>query len=432
MILETPMVSIHVAGVLGLLLCFAACALRPVNLGAAGLGMTFLVGSLFARESVAQMLSGFPAELFVVLAGVTYLFAVATGNGTVEHLVASGARALVGRRRLLPWGVFALAAVPALCGSLGSAGVALLAPIALRLGRLHGFDARLIGLMLVHGAGAGNFSPLNVLSLVVQQAAARGGHVVDPSQLFVANLVYNLALAAVIAVVLSRTTRAANPADLSSPETDVAAVPLAPPFGAEQATTLTAIVAVALAALVFRVNDGLAAFVAAVVVQITFPPRRGARAEDGVAWGVILLVCGVVTYVAALERYGTMAAVAAAIAGVGSPAAGALLVCALAAVTSAFASSAAILGALVPLAVPLLSQPEAGGAGLITALALSATVVDATPFSTVGALVVASATPAERPALYRGLLLWGAAMVATAPPLTWLLFVVAGIGRGGP
>src|SRR5688572_14395228 len=124
------MVNVHVAGVLGLLLCFAACSLRPVNLGAACLGMTFIVGSLFARESVALMLSGFPAELFVVLAGVTYLFAVAAGNGTVERVVASGARALLGHRGLLPWGVFALAALPALGGSLGSAGVALLAPVA--------------------------------------------------------------------------------------------------------------------------------------------------------------------------------------------------------------------------------------------------------------------------------------------------------------
>jgi hypothetical protein len=425
------MISVHVGGVLGLLACFAVCALRPVNLGAACLAMTFVVGA-FARESVARMLSGFPAELFVVLAGVTYLFAVAAGNGTVEHVVASGARALAGRRRLLPWGVFALAAVPALCGALGSAGVALLAPVALRLGRVHGFDPRLIGLMLVHGAGAGNFSPLNVLSLVVQQAAARGGQVVDPGTLFVANLVYNLALAALIAAWLGRARPPSDgaPAD-GPPGAEGAVVPAAPPFGAEQAATLAAIGAVALAALVFRVNVGAAAFVAAVAVQIAFP-RRGGRAEEGVAWGVVLLVCGVVTYVAALERYGTVRAAATAIAGTGSPAAGALLVCALAAVTSAFASSAAILGALVPLALPLLSQAGAGGPGLITALALSATVVDATPFSTVGALVTASATPAERPALYRGLLLWGAAMVVTAPPLTWLLFVVAGIGRGGP
>jgi dicarboxylate carrier protein MatC/citrate transporter len=429
-VIQAPMV-LHLGGVLGLVLCFAACALRPVNLGAACLGMTFLVGSLLARETAAQMLSGFPAELFVVLAGVTYLFAVAAGNGTVDGAVAAGARALAGRRRWLPWGVFALAALPALCGSLGSAGIALLAPIALRLGRLHGFDARLVGLMLVHGAGAGNFSPLNVLSLVVQQAAARGGHLVDPGRLFVANLVYNLALAAVIAALLGRSRPSVDPDLGTPPPADAGAIPAAPPIGREQAATLVAIGAVALAALVFRVNVGLAAFVAAVAVQLAFP-RREARAEEGVAWGVVLLVCGVVTYVSALERSGTVAAAATAIAGVGSPAAGALLVCALGAVTSAFASSAAILGALVPLALPLVSNAGSGGPGLITALALSATVVDATPFSTVGALVVASTPPAERPAVYRGLLLWGAAMVATAPPLTWLLFVVAGIGRGGP
>jgi dicarboxylate carrier protein MatC/citrate transporter len=422
--------NLHVAGVLGLVLCFAVCAWRPVNLGAACLGMTFLVGSLLAGEGVGQVLSGFPAELFVVLAGVTYLFAVAAGNGTVDGVVAWGARVSAGRRRLLPWVVFALAALPALCGSLGSAGVALLAPIALRLGRLHGIDPRWIGLMLVHGAAAGNFSPLNVLSLVVQQAAARGGYVVDPGGLFAANLAYNVALAAVIAVWMGRTRPTGDSGRDTPPETD-GATPAAAPFGVEQAATLAAIAAVALAALAFRVNVGLAAFVAAVALQVAFP-RRGTRAEEGVAWGVILLVCGVVTYVAALERFGTMKAAATAIAGAGSPAAGALLVCALGAVTSAFASSAAILGALVPLALPLLSHAGSGGLGLLTALSLSATVVDATPFSTVGALVVASAPSAERSAVYRGLLLWGAIMVATAPPITWLLFVVAGIGRGGP
>ena len=51
MVIETLMVSVHVSGVLGLLLCFAACALRPVNLGAACLGMTFLV-SLYAAVAV--------------------------------------------------------------------------------------------------------------------------------------------------------------------------------------------------------------------------------------------------------------------------------------------------------------------------------------------------------------------------------------------
>ena len=301
--------NLHVAGVLGLLLCFAVCAWRPVNLGAACLGMTFLVGSLLAGEGVGQVLSGFPADLFVVLAGVTYLFAVAAGNGTVDGVVAWGARVSAGRRRLLPWGVFALAALPALCGSLGSAGVALLAPIALRLGRLHGIDPRWIGLMLVHGAAAGNFSPLNVLSLVVQQAAARGGYVVDPGGLFAANLVYNVALAAVIAVWLGRTRPAGDSGqrraarDRSRRDSRGSAVRRGAGGNARRHRGRRP----RRAGLPRERRPGRLRGGRRAPGGV---PRRGTRAEEGVAWGVILLVCGVVTYVAALERFGTMKAAA--------------------------------------------------------------------------------------------------------------------------
>ena len=60
------------------------------------------------------------------------------------------------------------------------------------------------------------------------------------------------------------------------------------------------------------------------------------------------------------------------------------------------------------------------------ALAVSATVVDATPFSTVGALVVANASESERRRSIAGCWLWGAAMVITAPVITWLVFVLPG------
>jgi hypothetical protein len=112
------------------------------------------------------------------------------------------------------------------------------------------------------------------------------------------------------------------------------------------------------------------------------------------------------------------------LAGIGTPLVAALLVCAIGAVTSAFASSAAILGALMPLALPLMAGGAVSTTGMVIALALSATVVDAAPFSTVGALVVANAADAERAHVYRGLLAWGAAMVVTAPLWTWLAFVV--------
>ena len=50
------------------------------------------------------------------------------------RVVEGAARLVKNRRALIPWVVFVVAALPAMAGALGSAGVALLAPLALRLG----------------------------------------------------------------------------------------------------------------------------------------------------------------------------------------------------------------------------------------------------------------------------------------------------------
>jgi di/tricarboxylate transporter len=411
--------SLHAAGAAGLILVFVVGTLRPINLGVLALAMTFLVGALAAGEGVQEMCSGFPVELFVLLAGVTYLFAIAETNGTVERVVEGAAGWVEDRRRLIPWAAFVLAALPPMAGALGSAGVALLAPLSLRLARRYGIDPRMMGLMVVHGAAAGNFSPLNVLSAIVQQAVARHGLSMSPYTLFLGNLAYNVALGLVISQAFDR-----RPAAESG---DVAAEPQPAPFrrrlGRDQVCTLLALLAVAVLSLGLGLSIGFVALLAAATLHLAFP-ASSAGADRRIAWDVVLLVCGIVTYVAALQRHGTVEALGAGMAALHSPLVSALLLCVVGAVTSAFASSAGILGALVPLAAPLLAQGHVGTTGLVAALAISATVVDATPFSTVGALVVANAGEEERPRVYRGLLAWGAVMVVTAPPLTWLMFVV--------
>jgi di/tricarboxylate transporter len=177
------------------------------------------------------------------------------------------------------------------------------------------------------------------------------------------------------------------------------------------------------AALGFDLSIGFLAFGAAVVLQLLFP-NASTGTDRKIAWGVVLLVCGIVTYVAALQRYGTVDAVGHGIAGLGSPLMTAMLLCAVGAVASAFASSAGILGAMIPLALPIIARGGIDATGLIVALAISVTVVDGMPFSTVGALVVANADEDERPRVYRGLLWWGTTMVITAPVLTWLIFIL--------
>ncbi len=106
-----------------------------------------------------------------------------------------------------------------------------------------------------------------------------------------------------------------------------------------------------------------------------------------------------------------------------------MLLCYIGAIVSAFASSVGIMGALIPLAVPFLAQGEIGAVGMVAALAVSATVVDVSPFSTNGALVLAAAPDVDRERFFRQLMAYGGIVVAAVPAVVWLVMVVPGWGR---
>ena len=417
--------SIHVAGIIGLVVVFLVGTLRPINLGALSLVMMFTIGTIYG-ESVQDMYRGFPADLFVLLAGVTYLFGVASNNGTLDRIVEAVARFVGDRRALIPWAVFIVAALPTIPGALTATSVALLTPISLRLARRYDIAPHMIALMVAHGAMCGNFSPLNLVGAVVHQALASNGLQISSASLFLGNLAYNVGLGVIIYVLFGglRFTRREPEHTASNRQVDTTVKPLPAGPRVAHVWTLLAIVGVAAAAVAFRLNIGFLAFGAAAMLQLVFPKSSG-EAEKKIAWGVVLLVCGVVTYVAALQRYGTIDVVGNSIAALRPAIVAALLICVVGAITSAVSSTIGILGAMTPLAVPLMVRGEISTTGLIIALSISATVVDSTPFSTAGALAVASADDDERPRIYRGLLLWGAAMVVTAPLVTWLIFVVA-------
>ncbi|WP_224404040.1 SLC13 family permease [Pseudonocardia sp. ICBG1034] len=446
--------SIHVIAVVALVLIFVIGTLRPVNIGALALIATFLVGTLVAGESVKELLVGFPPDLFVLLVGVTYLFGLASVNGTIEWLIDRAVRLLGDRPVVVPWMIFVFSAIPTTAGALGPAGVAMLAPLCLRLGERYGIDRRMTALMVMHGSCAGNFSPLNGLAVIVRQALVANDLSVSSGALFLGNLAYNVALAVVIYFAFGgmhlirearRSTtglpvsgpRPANesiggPAGggVSTSEGTVvvqkaAEVEEAPrvPLRFDQTITLVVILAVAVGALVFNLEIGFMALLAAGLLHALFPARFE-EADKRIVWSVVLLICGVVTFVGAMQRYGTVDVIGTGIAGLGAPLLTAFLLCVVAAFTSAFASSAGLLGVLIPLAVPFIVQGEIGTAAMIIALTVSATVVDSTPFSSVGALTLANAPEAERRTLFRVMLAWGISMAATAPIATWLIFIL--------
>ena len=439
--------SPHLIAVLVLALIFVIGTVRSVNLGVLALVGAFGVGSLVFGSGVKDVLAGFPANLFVILVGVTFLFAIATRNGTVDWLVQGSVRAVRGRVAALPWVMFLLSGVLVALGALSPAAVAIIAPIGMALAAQYGINPLLMGLMVIHGSAAGNFSPLGVLGVITNGIVDTSRLPGSPTVLFASNLVFNLVLAVVIYVSFGGmkllrsgarcpVTDSSAPAPIASPPGsggDGGALKTKAPELAtsvrgslrERITTIVGLGVLAVGALVFDLDIGLAALTVAAVLAVMSPATAKAATAD-ISWGVVLLICGIVTYVGYLESVGTVDWVGHGIASVSSPLLAALVLLLVGAVVSAFASTTGILGALIPLAVPLLAAGEIGVVALVAALSISASVVDSSPFSTNGALVVANAPDGREPMVYRGLMIWGFGLVLVAPVVTWAALVLPG------
>ncbi|MFD3836371.1 SLC13 family permease [Streptomyces sp. NPDC058642] len=468
--------SPELISILVLVVVFVIATTRSVNMGALAFAAAFAVGELVADLDADGIFAGFPGDLFVVLVGVTYLFAIARANGTTDWLVHAAIRLVRGRVALIPWVMFFLTGALTAIGAVSPAAVAIVAPIALSFAAQYGISPLLMGAMVVHGAQGGGFSPISIYGTIVNGIVEREKLPGNELFLFLASLTVNLIIAAVVFVLFggrklwamgaveentgntpapaegtTDTTPApppcagagtgtgsspgsATPTPAAAP-TATGTTTMAPPPEAPAAVrltpartaTLTALVALVVAVLAFDLDAGLTAITLAVVLS-TLWPEDSRKAVGQIAWSTVLLICGVLTYVGVLDEMGTITWAGEDVGDIGVPLLAAVLLCYIGAIISAFASSVGIMGALIPLAVPFLAQGEIGAVGMVAALAVSATVVDVSPFSTNGALVLAAAPDVDRERFFRQLMVYGGIVVAVVPAVVWLVLVVPGIG----
>lgn len=397
-----------------LIAIFAAAVWLPVNMGLIGLAAALGLGVFGAGLPVKDVLAGFPADLFLTLLGITYLFGIASRNGAIDWLVARAA-ALLGRHTaLVPLLVFMVAGILTGLGAMGPAAVAIVAPVAMRLARSHGFSPLMMGLLVVHGAQAGSFSPISIYGGITAKVLGQSGIAADVQYLFLASAAFNAAIALLVWAYFIRREAVAGVGHEAKLEPVV--------LDGNGAWTLAGLAALATGALLFKIDIGFMALLVILALAMVAP-----RTQDGalkqVDWSTILLISGIVIYVSLLDRIGTLDAISAMIGRVGSPMLAVLLLCYLAGVVSAFASSTALLGVIVPLGLPILAAGQLPVMPVVAAICIANTIVDTSPFSTNGALIVGNAPEDERPAMLRNLLGYAAIIVGVGPLLAWAAFV---------
>ena len=162
---EHPMPP-EVIALLVLAVVFLIATVRSINMGALALVAAAIVGVTVYGVKVSTVVGGFPGGLFVILVGVTYLFAIAKNNGTVEWIVHSSVRAVRGRVALVPWVMFAVCALVTAIGAVSPAAVAIVAPVAMGFAARYGIHPVMMGLMVVQGATAGSFSPMGIFGAI--------------------------------------------------------------------------------------------------------------------------------------------------------------------------------------------------------------------------------------------------------------------------
>ncbi|MFN6555162.1 SLC13 family permease [Mycolicibacterium septicum] len=425
---------------------FAVSAWRNAHLGVLMFAAACGVGLGMAGMPIDDVIDGFPIDILVLLVGVTYFFGIAHANGTIDRIIEVTLAKVGHRTVLLPLVFFLLTAAISAMGS--PLGGLVMAPIGMMVADKRAIDPMLMALSIGTGLSAGAFAPTSLFGIVTYGTAHQAGIDLNPFVLFVVALMVNLVLLAVAYVLfgglklLQRSTvtepAAALPAEdrlvtvggggrrdvprggASSP--DLPSGPERNPFTPNQIVTVAAMVVLIGAVIGMSLagmdpDIGVLAFALGAVLTLV-DPRSGNKAIPRIDWSTVLLVGGIITFVGVLDKLGSVDLLGEFAGHIGVPLLSALFICLVAGLVSAFASTTGMLAALVPLALPLVAAGGIPGWALMCALGVCASIVDVSPFSTVGATLVATTVDeAQRPRMTRLLMRWGLSMVVIGPVL---------------
>jgi Na+/H+ antiporter NhaD/arsenite permease-like protein len=443
--------------ILALVALFVLGTVLPINMGALAFVAAWLVGMYSLGLDEKEIIAGISGDLILTLVGVTYLFAIARNNGTVDLIVRKAVQSVGGRVALIPWVMFFVTAALTAIGAASPAACAIIGPIALGFAGRYKINPLLMGMLVVHGAQAGGFSPISIYGTITNAVMEENNLPVGEIALFLSSLVVNLLIGVVLFVALggrglmSRRISAEEMQETEPTHAESSGVhrdrttmgtgerpqaggtvstaqkaPAQPKVEADQVVTLIAFLAVAVIALVFDKNIGFTAITAAVILTALFPQQQKGAVSQ-IAWSTVLLVAGVSTFATVLETAGAPGYVGTWAAGLGAVALGALILCYVGGVVSAFASSTALLPIIIPIAIPLITGGGINAVAMVSALAVSSTIVDVSPFSTNGALMVANRPDTiSEERFYKQILTYSAIVVAVGPLLVWAALVLPG------
>ncbi|SIR69317.1 SLC13 family permease [Williamsia sterculiae] len=374
---------------------------RRMNIGVLALAAALPVLALSGLDA-KEMYKAFPGDLFVLIAGVSLLFAHLERSGALGFLVDRVYRAIGDRHALLPWAGFLIAGALSTAGAFSTAPIAFLVPIVAHMCVRSRSTFLLCELAVIIAANCAGLSPLNPTGAVVRSAASKLNVSYPQWGLWAVSVAVAFVVVALLQVVTAIARRRgtpfeATPAPADTEQDEAARNPW------YMASCGIALLAFLLLVVLAKYDVGVTAMCLAVLLQIAFRPSERALLQR-IPWQSILLLCGLLTYLGLMQKIGTIDSIAHILRHLGS---GALLILVLAYLTALLcnieSSTLGVLGLITPIAFGTFGH-QGIAFWVAAAVCVPAALMVMNPIHVAGTLIIANSTIDYQDILFRRLL----------------------------
>lgn len=371
-------------GLISLIALIAAIVLgfaRKTNVGILSIGFAMVIAILFPSETISAkaVISGFNSSLFIQMVGVTYLFAIINGNGSLELL----AKKIVSKVPVhaIPVAMFLIGMVLSAVGPGSIPCLAIIPVIAIPLSVSAGINPIMVAIIGDMGAMAGRMSPLTPEAAVVRSLMEAQGMEANTVPIMVCT-----AITAIICSALIYLYYKGWQIDRSLASGEKEALP---GFNSKQLLSLAGLCLLALGVLVLKWNVGLTGFLIGGVLNV-LGCGEDKKAVSGVPWNVILMVLGVGMLMTVISASGGIDLLVKSLESFMGPKSAAPIMAITAGIMSFFSSGLGVVfPTLVPVCGGLASGLGADGIQLVAMVVIGGTIAGYTPISTTGALIMA-------------------------------------------
>ena len=240
-------------GLISLICLLAAIVIgfvKNCNVGILCTGIAAVLALVFGIKA-SDIIKGFSASLCIQMVGITYLFAIINGNGTLE-LLARKMVALVGKqKRLIPFVIYILGFIISAVGPGAIPSLAIIPVIAIPVAASAGINPIMTAIIGDLGVMSGRMSPLTPEAAVVRELMAAQGLEADTVP-----IMFCLILTALATMVLVYIYYKGWKVDVKA----VGKEAELPKFTGKQLLSLAALAGLAVGVLFFSWNVGLMGF----------------------------------------------------------------------------------------------------------------------------------------------------------------------------